>query len=205
LSSTTVVLGSASATRRGVLESLGVRHVVVRPEVDEKATRRDDPRELVVALARVKADKVMEIIETRGFASALGEGAKSRVLIITCDQVVVHGGVVREKPTSVDEARGFIRGYGLEPPMTIGSVMVTDLATRRSACAVDENKVVFDGPFPEALVEALAADRGCMNCAGGLMVEHELVTPYLNRIEGSMDGVMGLSAATVERLLREFI
>jgi septum formation protein len=37
------------------------------------------------------------------------------------------------------------------------------------------------------------------------MVEHPLLQPYLKRIEGSMDGVMGLDAQTVERLLNEFV
>ena len=31
-------------------------------------------------------------------------------MLVTCDRVVVHDGVVREKPESKDEAREFIRG-----------------------------------------------------------------------------------------------
>jgi septum formation protein len=37
------------------------------------------------------------------------------------------------------------------------------------------------------------------------MVEHPLVQPYLKRIEGTMEGIMGLDSATVGRLLNEFV
>ena len=131
-----------------------------------------------------------------------GEGA--RRLLITCDQVVVHRGIIREKPTSASEAREFIRGYGLDPPSTVGSTMVTDLSSGKSASAVDVNTVVFD-EIPDDVVNAIVDEGKCMFCAGGLMVEHPLLQPYLKRIEGSMDGVMGLDAQTVERLLNEFV
>lgn len=199
----TVVLGSGSPTRRAVLTSLGVAHVVEAPNIDEKSIRHDDPHALVTALAQAKATKVLEVLAARDNDSA--EGEQPRVLVITCDQVVVHRGEIREKPTSVDEAKSFIRGYGVEPPSTVGSVMVTDVQSGRSSLAVDVNTIVFDGPFPDDVVDGLVADGTCMKCAGGLMVEHELLQPYLNRIDGRMDGVMGLSAVTVERLLAEYV
>lgn len=40
-----------------------------------------------------------------------------------------------------------------------------------------------------------------MHCAGGLMVEHELVSPYVMKIDGTMDSVMGLSKPLVLKLL----
>ena len=36
------------------------------------------------------------------------------------------------------------------------------------------------------------------------MVEHELVTPHVVKIEGTMDGVMGLPKARVLNLLSKF-
>jgi len=194
--STAVILGSGSATRRAVLSRMNIEYVVEKPDIDEKAIRFDDPEVLVRALASAKATAVRERLAGRG------EGA--RRLLITCDQVVVHRGIIREKPTSANEAREFIRGYGLDPPSTVGSTMVTDLSSGKSASAVDVNTVVFD-EIPDDVVNAIVDEGECMFCAGGLMVEHPLLQPYLKRIEGSMDGVMGLDAQTVERLLNEFV
>jgi hypothetical protein len=47
------------------------------------------------------------------------------------------------------------------------------------------------------------AEGDCMWCAGGLMVEHALVVPHIQRIDGTQDGVMGLAKALVVRLLVE--
>lgn len=40
-----------------------------------------------------------------------------------------------------------------------------------------------------------------MHCAGGLMIEHELVVPYVTNIDGTIDSVMGLSKSLVSDLL----
>ena len=40
-----------------------------------------------------------------------------------------------------------------------------------------------------------------MNCAGGMMIEHPLVTPHVLRIEGTDDGIRGLAKVLVIQLL----
>jgi septum formation protein len=52
---------------------------------------------------------------------------RERTLLITSDQVVVHEGVVREKPESEAEARAFIAGYGVSPAKTAGLALFTTL------------------------------------------------------------------------------
>lgn len=42
-----------------------------------------------------------------------------------------------------------------------------------------------------------------MWCAGGLMIEHPLVTPYITHIDGSQDSVMGLGKDAVIKVLLE--
>lgn len=58
-------------------------------------------------------------------------------------------------------------------------------------------------PIPEDSMEALIAEGEVMWCAGGLMVEHALVAPHVTKMVGGIDAVMGLSKATVVRLLCE--
>ena len=55
--------------------------------------------------------------------------------------------------------------------------------------------------MPEDVIDALIAEGDVLNCAGGLMVEHPLVAPLISGITGSQDAIMGLSKATVKRLL----
>jgi predicted house-cleaning NTP pyrophosphatase (Maf/HAM1 superfamily) len=58
----------------------------------------------------------------------------------------------------------------------------------------------FDS-IPESSVDALIEAGDVYYCAGGLMVEHPLVSPHVVRMDGTIDSVMGLCKATVERLL----
>ena len=56
-------------------------------------------------------------------------------------------------------------------------------------------------PILPASVDALIAEGEVFWCAGGLMVEHALVQPHVTRLEGSLDGVMGLAKDLLLRLL----
>ena len=42
-----------------------------------------------------------------------------------------------------------------------------------------------------------------MWCAGALMIEHKLVEPYIEKVEGKIDSVMGLSIDLLKKLLTE--
>ena len=146
-------------------------------------------------------------IRSRLAAASAGAAAKLSppalpALLITSDQVVVHRGVILEKPESAAQARAFIRGYAHASARTCGAIVVTNLASGAVAAALD-TATVFFREIPEASVEALIAEGDVFFCAGGLMVEHPLVAPHVERMEGGMDSIMGLSKALTQRLLIE--
>ena len=59
-------------------------------------------------------------------------------------------------------------------------------------------------PIPQTAVAELVADETTMWCAGGLMVEHPALAPYIESIQGGgMDSVMGLSTRLLASLLVE--
>ena len=60
---------------------------------------------------------------------------------------------------------------------------------------------VYFKQFPDDLADKLIEERSCFNCAGGLMVEHPLVAPYIEKVVGDMDSVMGLSRRMMLHLL----
>ena len=174
-------------------------------DIDEKAIgdRTDSPKDLVMAIAVAKADAIV-----RKMAAELGPDMDGQwpiakdTMLVTCDQVVVHDGVVREKPESKDEAREFIRGYGVSAPSTVGAIVVTDLETGGRCVAFDRSTVTF-APVPEEIVEFLVNEGECMNCAGGLMVEHPKMAPLVTELDGAMDSIMGLGKRVVGGLLME--
>eukprot|EP00904_Undaria_pinnatifida_P012191 jgi/Undpi1/8101/HiC_scaffold_24.g10573.m1 len=54
---------------------------------------------------------------------------------------------------------------------------------------------------PDSVVAQLCKEGTVLQCAGGLMVEHKLIQPYITNIDGTMDSVMGLSKTLVLELL----
>ncbi|KAF8060496.1 Eefsec [Scenedesmus sp. PABB004] len=180
----------------GLAAEHGFTYEVVKPDIDEKAIRRDEPRELVLALAHAKADAVLEMLRRQAPPGGdCGDG-----YLITCDQVVLHEGAVREKPADVAEAHRFIHSYAASPAQTVGGVVATRLRTGKRVEAV-EVCAIHMTDMPDDVIDALIAEGDVMWCAGGLMVEHPAVVPYVTRIEGTQDAVMGLGRDTVMALL----
>lgn len=191
-----VVLGSKSFTRKLLLGELGVPFECISPDIDEKAIRDPDPAVLVMKLAHAKADALLAHL------SLVPGETEGETLLLTSDQVVVFEGEIREKPESEEEARTFIRGYGRSPCRTVGAIVVTNLATGKCCSASDTASIHFS-LIPEEVIEAIVAEGTCLSCAGGLMVEDPKVQPYLERIEGGMDSVMGLGKETTLGLLND--
>lgn len=70
-----------------------------------------------------------------------------------------------------------------------------------SAC-VDETKIILSD-IPNDVVEKLIEEGDIYDSSGGIMIEHELVKPFVLSVEGGFDTVLGLSKKSVKRVLIE--
>jgi predicted house-cleaning NTP pyrophosphatase (Maf/HAM1 superfamily) len=142
-----IILGSSSSSRRQIMDELAAQHGlaydVVTADIDEKAIRLPEPRDLVLRLAHAKADAVLAKLAAAAAAAGGGVAAAAPPagLLLTCDQVVVHEGRILEKPADEAEAREFVAGYARAPASTVGSVVCTDLRSGRRLEAVDVAEV----------------------------------------------------------------
>ncbi|MQL84268.1 hypothetical protein Taro_016781 [Colocasia esculenta] len=168
-------------------------------DIDEKSIRKEKPEELVMVLAEAKADAIMSKLKASNC-----EEHEEPTLLITADQVVVHGEVIREKPSSKDEARQFIKGYSGGHAATVGSVVVTNLKTGVRRGGWDKAEIYFHA-IPDEVVESLIEEGTVLYVAGGLMVEHPLTSPFVNAVVGTIDSVMGLSKDLTQKLIQEVL
>eukprot|EP01041_Mallomonas_annulata_P013562 gene13562-28778_t len=192
-----LILGSGSKTRRDILSEMGYKVTIVKPDIDERAIGDRNigssiANDLVVRLANAKADAVI---------SKFKDHADDDILV-TADQVVTNDGKILEKPITVDEVYEFIRGYGIQPCSTVGSIVLTHLKTGLRVQGVDSTTIIFK-TIPDDIISKLIAEGEVFHCAGGLMIEHALVAPYIVSIEGTMDSVMGLSKDLFSTLMLE--
>ncbi|KZV47613.1 hypothetical protein F511_12882 [Dorcoceras hygrometricum] len=193
-----IILGSSSLARRRILADMGYHFQIMIADIDEKSIRMEKAEDLVMALAEAKADAILLKLHDRDQFQL----KSSPTLLITADTVVVHGGIVREKPSSNEEARQFIRDYSGSSTRVLGSVVVTNLVTgcRRGGW---ESAEVYFLDIPDEVIDSLIEEGMILNVAGGLMLEHPLTLPLIDTVIGTADCVMGLSKSLTEKLIQE--
>lgn len=184
-----IILGSASKSRRRILERTGWPFEVMTADIDEKAIRSDDPKQLTLALARAKAEALLNRVH-------------ESAILITADQVVVCNGVIREKPENEAQAREYLESYATYPAEAVNGICVINTMTGKRADALDISKIKIN-PIPAAIINKLIEDRDIFSRAGGFSAEDPLLAPYVDYIEGTLDSIEGLPMYAVERLILE--
>lgn len=61
----------------------------------------------------------------------------------------------------------------------------------------------FFSPIPDDIVSVLIEKGDVMSCAGGFMIDDELVLPFLGKRDGDEDSIIGMPLKLVARLLKE--
>ncbi|XP_010550785.1 PREDICTED: maf-like protein DDB_G0281937 [Tarenaya hassleriana] len=118
--------------------------------------------------------------------------------------VVVYKGVIREKPSSKEEAREFIKGYSGSHGSVVGSVLVTNLKTGVRKGGWDKAEVYFH-EIPDKVIDDLIEEGITLNVAGGLMLEHPLTLPFVETVVGAADTVMGLPKTLTEEFIKDVL
>ncbi|KAK9216704.1 hypothetical protein WN944_008714 [Citrus x changshan-huyou] len=220
-----IILGSSSMPRRKILAEMGYEFSVMAADIDEKSIRKEKPEDLVMAIAEAKAAAIISklqitdsqlgnVKQTILIVADTAEAILNRLpigdyikeaeptILITGDQVVVYEGVIREKPSSREEARRFIKDYSGGQCATVSSVLVTNLKTGFRKGEWDRVEIQFH-EIPDEVIEKLIEEGIVLNVAGGLIIEHSLILPYVKQVVGAMDSVMGLPKAVTEKLIKE--
>ena len=212
-----LILGSGSFTRKLILKEMGIVFNVMARPIDEKnlGDRTGNPKDLVLQLAKAKADYLVEGILNgevdskvecgRMVSEILKTNGYYGLLVLTGDQVVTHEGDILEKPETIEEARSFIERYARSPPSTVGACVITHIPSMAQVKGVDSAQINFKPTVATSnlIDQLLEDDAPILSCAGGLMIEHPFVKEHIDSIEGTIDSVMGLSKDLVMSLLSE--
>lgn len=175
-------LASASPRRSALLTQLGVAHEIVAAAVDETALPDERPEALVVRLARLKAERG----GAGGARPALG-----------ADTIVCIDEHVLGKPRDADEAAAMLRLLSGRDHRVLSGVALCAGGTVRTALSV--STVRF-----RALGETEIADywaSGEPRDKAGAYAIQGLAARFIERLEGSYSGVMGLPLFETAMLL----
>lgn len=179
----TLVLASASPSRRAMLEAAGLDCVIDPPAVDEdsikQAMRADGagPADVAEALAEMKAKQV-----SRRHPNAMVVGA---------DQMLECGTVWFDKPVDRDHARGHLQALRAKSHRLIASVVVVQNEARQ--WHFNGSVTLTMRPFSDAFLDDYldrAGDR-VLTSVGAYQLEG-IGAQLFNKVDGDYFTVLGL-------------
>jgi septum formation protein len=183
----TLVLASGSPARLRLLRDAGFDPEVVVSGVDEDDVEAEDTAELVTILAHRKADAVA--------------GQLADKLVVGCDSVLEFDGRPHGKPSSVEEARTWLRAMrGRSGTLYTGHCVIDQVSDRR-ASGVAGTTVRF-GVTSDDELEAYLATGEAMAVAGAFTLDGRSA-PFIDGVDGDPGNVIGLSLPLLRSLLSE--
>jgi len=182
-----IVLASASPRRSELLNQIGVSFHQQVTEIDETPRDNEVAVEYVTRLALEKA---------RAVRHELGD---HDALVLGADTAVVVGSRLLGKPADIEHAREML---GLLSGRAHKVFSAVALVGEREAVRVSESTVWFR-PLSDAEIDAYWNTGEPRDKAGAYGIQG-VGAMFVERLEGSYSGVMGLPLYETAQLLKEF-
>ena len=201
----TFVLASASSARRRLLESVGIKPIVLASDFDESQIRLTDAAELVQILAQRKAETVAKALiadPNLWESSPRHEVAKLKsTVVLGCDSVLAIGGEIHGKPADVAEAIArWQKMRGQVGKLYTGHALIA-LGTGEIIVRCQVTQVYF-AEISDRQIAAYVATGEPLQCAGCFAIEGKGGL-FIEQIEGCHTNVIGLSLPLLRVMLGE--
>ena len=196
----TFYLASKSPRRKEILEQLGFRpvilasndHTLLNFAGDEVQLPQESAQDYVVRTARDKAIQALERIRIE---------AREPFPVLSADTTVILDGKILGKPVDIQEARHFLqlmsgRAHEVRTAVFVGTNPNNLLGK------VNVSKVWFK-PLSSEEIEGYIATSQPYDKAGGYGIQG-LAGAFVEKIEGSYSGIMGLPVFETVELLKQF-
>jgi septum formation protein len=188
VSSTKLILASASPRRAEILRDAGFPFTVMSSAVDETRIPGESAQDLVQRLADAKAELVA--------ARAVGPS-----IVIAADTAVLIDGEILGKPRTTDDASQMLTRLGGRVHSVLTGVTLIRLPDAERRSFVETTLVHFAPLSPEDLAHYLATEEP-FDKAGAYAIQGR-AGRYIPRIEGCYYNVVGLPLARMCHALSE--
>lgn len=182
-----IILASASPRRRDLLNQIGVCYEVLPVDIDETPRVAEAPTDFVRRLALEKAEM--------GYRRK-GTGQ----VALGSDTVVLLNNQILGKPR--DQAEGVAMLSALSGCVHEVLTAVAMVDSSKKSCLLNSSKVFFR-QLSDTEIQAYWASGEPRDKAGAYAIQG-LAAQFIQRIEGSYSGVMGLPLFETAQLLQEF-
>ncbi|TRZ87934.1 MAG: septum formation inhibitor Maf [Streptomycetaceae bacterium] len=181
-----IILASASPSRKRLLDAAGIPARVIVSNVDEEAAIYESmtPKEMVIALAIVKAHTVRELVTEPS-------------IIIACDSTFEFEGQSLGKPLTPEIASQRAKMLSGKSGVLHTGHCIIDTERDIEISDIASTTVIF-GKMSESEIADYVASGEPLHVAGGFTLDG-LSSAFIESIEGDYTNVIGLSIP----LLRE--
>jgi septum formation protein len=180
-----LILASGSPRRKQWLESLSIPFEIMAPDIDETPNDAEDPADLVLRLAKGKAELI----------SAANPGR----WVLAADTTVAVDHHTLNKPVDVEDAvRMLMLIQGRRHEVHTGMCLQHD----QNVYAFVDTAEVFLRPISQAQARWYVASGEPMDKAGSYAAQG-IAALFIERIEGSFATVMGLPVERLSALMQE--
>ena len=186
-----LVLASSSKNRKALLENLNIPFGVDFPMCDEAGIVSDSAITLTQERAKAKAESLLIKYKTQD------------VVLIGCDTVIEHDGVIFGKPQTANEARDMFCSYQEKSHFVHSSIYCINANTLHSEL-VTSTSTVFFGFIDDDDLDAYIESEEWRGVSGGYRLQG-LASRFIKRIEGSPSGIIGLPIYELHSILKKLV
>lgn len=184
-----IVLASKSNGRAKVLKESGFDFEVMPSDIDESRIRDLNPEELVKKLASAKAENVADKV-------AAGK------VVIGVDTIGVLGRKIIEKPKDKKDAIAMLLELSGKTHDVFSGIAVICREKNISLVGISKSKVTFRKLLPQEIEDYLKTDDA-LRFAGGYNIEGTKSMSFIEKINGSYTGVIGMPLEKLVPMLKE--
>jgi len=184
-----IILASSSPRRLMLLNSIGLKVEVIRPDIDESMVEGETPKELVLRAARSKAYTVMK------------KCSIDSSWIIGADTIVVSGGRVLNKPKDEAQAKEMLISLSGKTHKVLTAFCIIGEKGKIERIEAVESFVTFK-VLSEDEINWYVKTGEPMDKAGAYGAQGYGAI-FVDRIEGSYNNVVGLPLARLITVLKE--
>ena len=190
-----IYLASASSRRRQLLDQIGVRHELLIADADEDAEALEATRPSESPVAYVQR---VTLAKLRAARERLARRGWPQAPILCADTTVALGRGILGKPADAADAAAMLTRLAGRAHRVISGVALFD--GRRSASRLNISRVRF-AAIPAADINAYVARGEPFGKAGAYAIQSEAAR-WIEHIDGSYSGIMGLPLFDTAQLLR---
>lgn len=185
-----IILASTSPRRQDILHSLNIPFSVLTPDYEEPVIPGMKPVELAELNSMKKVESVIRMHLKINIPWILG-----------ADTLICMEDIIYEKPANRDEAKKMLQAFSGKTQHVITAISLYDSETKYISTRTSTSSVSFM-QLDDTQIERYLDTGEWQGVAGGYRIQG-LASCFIDKIEGSYSGIVGLPIHELYDILRE--